>query len=79
MIQQRITELAALLMVGDGIVGLMQPERHTRLWWSGPRRYREAMEPFVRSPALTRVAGAAEAAVGLWLASRQKPEGAEHG
>lgn len=73
MIQQRIAEVAALLLVGDGVVGLMQPERHARLWRSGPRPYREAMQPFVRHPGLTRVAAAAEAAVGLWWASRQRP------
>ena len=73
MIRQRATEIAALLMVGDGIVGMLQPERHTRLWQSGPGPYRAAMKQFVRHPGLTRVVAAAEAAAGLWWASRQPP------
>lgn len=72
MIQQRVTEIAALLLIGDGVVGMLQPRRHARLWRSGPKPYRSAMEPFVRHPGLTRVLGAAEAAAGLWWASRQR-------
>ena len=72
MIRQRATEVAALLMVGDGVVGMLQPERHARLWQSGPRPYRAAMEPFARHPGLTRVIAAAEAGAGLWWASRQR-------
>lgn len=72
--QQRMTEIAALLLVGDAVVGMLQPERHARLWRSGPRAYRAAMEPFVRQPGLTRVLAAAEAAAGLWWASRQRPQ-----
>ena len=73
MVRERVAEIAALLMVGDGVVGLVQPGRHTRLWRSGPRPYRAAMEPLVRHPGLTRVIAAAEAAAGLWWASRQQP------
>lgn len=73
MIQQRLTELAGLLLVGDGVVGMLQPERHTRLWQSGPRPYRATMELFVRHPGLTRAIAVAETAAGLWLASRQRP------
>lgn len=72
-IQERVTEIAALLLVGDGVVGMLQPERHVRLWQRGPRTYRAAVEPFVKHPGLTRVLAAAEAAAGLWWASRQRP------
>lgn len=72
MIQQRITEIAALLLIGDGMVGMLQPKRHTRLWRRGPGPYRAAMEPFVRHTSVARVLGAAEAVAGLWWASRQR-------
>ena len=72
MIRQRVGEVAAILLVGDGLVGMLQTERHTRLWWSGPRPYRAIMTPFVRHPQLTRIVAAAEVAAGLWWASRQR-------
>jgi hypothetical protein len=72
MIQQRLGEFAGILLVGDGVVGMLQPERHTRLWLSGPAPYRAVMEPFVRHPGMTRAIAVAEAAAGLWLASRQR-------
>ena len=74
MIRRRMTEIAALLLIGDGVVGLLQPERHTRLWRNGPAPYRAAMQPFVRNPGLTRFAAAGELALGLWWASRQRPD-----
>ena len=43
MIVKRLWELAALLMIGDGMVGLLQTERHLWLWERGPERYRELM------------------------------------
>ena len=72
MIRQRATEIAALLMVGDGVIGMLQPERHARLWQSGLRPYRAAMEPLVRHRGLTRAIAAAQVAAGLWWASRQR-------
>lgn len=72
MVQQRIAEIAALLLIGDGMVGMLQPERHTRLWRRGPTPYRAAMEPFVRHRWLSQVLGAMETGVGLCWASRQR-------
>lgn len=72
MVQQRIAEIAALLLIGDGMVGMLQPERHTRLWRRGPAPYRAAMEPFVRHSWLPRILGAVETGAGLWWASRQR-------
>lgn len=72
MIRDRLLEMFALMLIGDGVVGLVQPERHSRLWLQGPQPYREAMRPFVRHPSLTRVIGAGEIAVGLWWAGRQR-------
>lgn len=40
MIRRRVGEIAALLLISDGVVGVLQPERHTRLWRSGPGMYR---------------------------------------
>ncbi len=72
--KRRITELLGLLLVGDGILTAVDPKRHCLLWEVGPELVQEAMDEFARHPSVTRVVGAAEAIVGLWLASRQKPE-----
>ena len=72
--KRRITELLGLLLVGDGILSAVDPKRHCLLWEIGPELFRDAMDEFARHPAVTRVVGAAEAIVGLWLASRQEPE-----
>lgn len=70
---KRTLECAAMMMIGDGALGLLQPQRHMRLWENGPCWWRAMMQPFVRRPALTRAVGAAELAAGIWLAHRQQP------
>ena len=70
---EQIKELIAMLAIGDGVVAFVQPERHALLWRFGPKRYRETMEAFADNPTLTRLLGAVEVALGIWLASRQRP------
>ncbi len=72
-IKKRIKESIALMMIGDGALVLFDPCRHVLLWADGPKPWRKAMSPFVKRPGLTRMAGALELGLGLWLASRQKP------
>lgn len=72
-LRARIAESVAIVLIGDGVVGLLQPGRHSRLWRTGPRPYRAAMEAFLRSPGMTRSLSAVQAAFGVWLASRQRP------
>lgn len=71
-----IIETAALLLVGDGVVALLQPRRHVRLWRLGPAPWRRLMRAFERRPLLTAGLGALEAALGLWIAARQRPRAA---
>jgi hypothetical protein len=70
----RITEFLAMLLVGDGVLSAIDPERHCLLWEIGPEPCRKAMDEFATHPAVTRVLGALEAAAGIWIASRQEPE-----
>ncbi|CAN5179140.1 hypothetical protein BH20GEM2_BH20GEM2_21530 [soil metagenome] len=74
MLTNRVKELFAISLIGDGVLALFQPHRHLRLWREGPEPWRRAMGPFLRHPGLTRVLGAAEAGFGIWWASRQEPE-----
>jgi hypothetical protein len=33
----QVKELLALMLVGEGVVGTLYPQRYTRLWKTGPR------------------------------------------
>jgi hypothetical protein len=68
-----MNETAAMLMVGDGILAVLEPRRHVKLWMDGPKPWRATMKPFVTRPGMTRVLGALELGLGVWLASRQRP------
>lgn len=69
---KRIKETMALLLIGDGIISVLEPRRHTRLWSRGPRMYANAMRPLERKPLLAQAAGLILIGAGLWLANRQK-------
>jgi hypothetical protein len=71
MVAERLKELAGMLMIGDGVLALVEPRGHALLWRRGPAAWRWMIDPFVERPALTRSIGAVEAVLGLWLATRQ--------
>lgn len=68
----RVNELAALLVIGDGVTALVQPKRHMQLWKDGPDWWARGMRPFAKSAGLARAAGVAEIVAGLWWAGRQR-------
>jgi hypothetical protein len=68
---KRIAELLAMVLIGDGVIALAAPRRHSRLWKFGPEGYRRAIEAFAQRPALTRLLAAGQVGLGLWLALRQ--------
>ncbi len=72
---ERFMELLAMLIVGDGVIALVAPRRHSLLWRFGPEGYRRAMEAFAEHPGLVRVLAAVEVVGGLWLALGQYEEG----
>ena len=70
---KRTAELCAIFTIGNGIVGLVQPERHLNLWTSEV----PTIDCFVakdreRSPAQRRLIGLLQVGAGLLLASRLK-------
>ena len=73
MLAERATETLAMVMIGDGILTFVNPRRHAKLWQAGPEPWRKSMRYLVDNPDLTRWLGAGEAALGFWLAFRQKP------
>jgi hypothetical protein len=76
MVAERAKEFVAMLMIGDGLLSLVEPRRHLSLWVAGPRWWCGIIEPFVRRPDLTRCLGAGEVVLGVWLAFRQGKVGA---
>lgn len=69
---KRIKEVLALILIGDGLISVLEPRRHTELWTSGPRPYRRAMRRLGRRPGTAQAIGVALIGVGLWLAARQR-------
>ena len=66
----RLGDTVGIMLIGDGVVGLLNPQRHARLWRHGPGPYRRLMDVFIERPGLTRVLSAIELTVGVWIAQR---------
>ncbi len=66
-------ESLAMMMVGDAMVTLVDPERHCQLWARGPDKWRQFVNSFVKHPLLARGLALGELAAGVWLAEKQRP------
>lgn len=72
---KRTAELSAIFMIGNGLVGLVQPERHLELWNSDV----PAIDVFVkadreRTPGARRMIALLQVGAGLLLASQMRPK-----
>lgn len=73
----RVGETVGIGLIGDGVIGLLQPEQHIARWESGPSWWQRALKPFVGDARNTRTFAAAEIVAGValvWLlpADRRK-------
>ncbi|WP_419826713.1 hypothetical protein [Sphingomonas sp.] len=66
---RRTAEMAAVFMIGDGMLGLLQPDRHVKLWRSDVRAVDALVDRFDGKPTLRRGYGLIQIAGGLALAS----------
>lgn len=73
MLGRRLTEMVAILLIGDGVVALMAPRRLSRFWQVGPKPYQDFMETFIQRPGLTRGVSLGQVALGVWLARQHLP------
>jgi hypothetical protein len=64
-------DLTAMALIGDGVVGFMQPQAHCLHWRVGPKAFRRFIDVFVAHPHLTRALAGIEAGFGIWLAAKQ--------
>lgn len=68
----RAAEMAAIFMVGDGLIGLLQPRRHVDLWKDDALGTEKLVAPFVDRPGRRRLYAVLQIAAGIALAARQK-------
>jgi hypothetical protein len=66
---KRATEMAAIFMIGDGLLGLAQPDRHVRLWRSRFRGWDALVRPYGGKSAHRRFYGVVQVVAGLSLAA----------
>jgi hypothetical protein len=66
---RRTAEMAAIFMIGDGVLGLFRPERHVDLWRSSWDGSDMLVRPFAERPRARRIYGLLQIAVGLALVS----------
>lgn len=70
---RRSAEMAAVFMIGDGLLGLLQPRRHVDLWRSEVDAVDALVKPFGGHPDRRRLYGLAQIAAGVALAATLKP------
>jgi hypothetical protein len=70
---KRTAEMAAIFMIGDGVLGIAQPRRHVDLWRSRLKPIDLLVRPFGEGPTRRRVYGVVQVATGLLLAGFLKP------
>ncbi|KQM19877.1 hypothetical protein ASE73_17225 [Sphingomonas sp. Leaf24] len=68
---KRAAEMAATFMIGDGMLGLLQPRRHVELWQEHAGGAELLVRPFVDRPNRRRAYAVLQIAAGLALAARQ--------
>jgi hypothetical protein len=59
-----------LLLVADGMAGLIWPSRYLRLLEIGPSPIKKTFEAFAERPRLTRSACLIEVGIGIWMIAR---------
>jgi hypothetical protein len=72
LVLRRTAEMAAVFMIGDGLLGLLQPRRHVDLWKDRALGAEIVVAPFVGHPRRRRLYALAQIAAGLALAGRQR-------
>ena len=72
MSKKRLAEAAAMLIVGDAVLSVVDPVRHVRLWTCGPRWCRRLGEGLAKRPNRMRSLGLAGVTLGAYWASHQE-------
>jgi hypothetical protein len=70
---KRAAEMAAVFMIGDGALGLLQAARHVDLWRSDVKLVDAVVKPFGGKPGRRRAYGLLQMAAGVALAASLRP------
>ena len=70
---RRSAEMAAVFMIGDGLLGVLQPTRHVDLWRSEVDAVDCLVRPFGGRPGRRRAYGLVQIAAGVALAATLRP------
>jgi hypothetical protein len=70
----RTKHFAAMMLIGDGVMALIHPEKDARAWKKGPKFWRKAMHELSKRPNLTRAIGAAQIVGGILWALQQEED-----
>lgn len=68
---RRLLETAGLFLIGDGLMGILRPRRHSMLWHFGPELGRAVSEELAANPKVARAVYLAEVALGVVLSLSQ--------
>ena len=68
---------AAMVLIGDGVMAIVRPERSCEAWAVGPRWWKRSMRFFRNCPTLTRIIAAAQIAGGIYWALSQEDRAEE--
>ena len=68
-----LKHITAIVLIGDGLLALVNPERDALAWRMGPEPFRSLMSYMAKRPTLTRWVGATQIAVGIWWVLREEP------
>ena len=69
---KRMKHFAAMILIGDGVMALVHPQRDAKAWKKGPKVWRELMEALAGRPVLTRAIGVAQIVGGVAWALHQE-------
>ena len=73
-LSKRWQHFTAMVLIGDGIMALLHPQRDASAWKAGPQPWQDLMHELHKRPALTRIIGAAQIAGGVYWALRQEED-----
>jgi uncharacterized protein YjeT (DUF2065 family) len=72
---KRAKHFMAMVLIGDGVMALVNPRNDAHAWKRGPRLWRSLMSELADRPNLTRAIGAAQVAAGvLWALHQERPD-----
>jgi len=68
----RAKHFAAMVLIGDGVMALIRPEKDAKAWKKGPKVWRDLMHGLSKRPGLTRAIGVAQIIGGVLWALKQE-------